>query len=44
MGRIGVLLSGCGAIDGSEIHESVIIFLALDHAGAKVSILAPNTT
>ncbi len=43
MGRIGVLLSGCGAKDGSEIHESVITLLALDQAGVKVSILAPNT-
>ena len=43
MGRIGVLLSGCGAKDGSEIHESVITLLALDQTGVKVSILAPNT-
>ena len=43
MGKIGVLLSGCGAKDGSEIHESVITLLALDQAGVKVSILAPNT-
>ena len=43
MGRIGVLLSGCGAKDGSEIHESVITLFALDQAGAKVSIFAPNT-
>ena len=43
MGKIGVLLSGCGAKDGSKIHESVITLLALDQAGVKVSILAPNT-
>ena len=43
MGKIGVLLSGCGAKDGSEIHESVITLLALDQAGVEVSILAPNT-
>jgi len=42
MGKIGVLLSGCGAKDGSGIHDSVITFLALDKAGVKVSILAPN--
>ena len=42
MGKIGVLLSGCGAKDGSEIHESVLTVLALDRAGVKVSILAPN--
>ncbi len=43
MSKIGVLLSGCGAKDGSEIHESVLTLLALDRAGVKVSILAPNT-
>ena len=43
MSKIGVLLSGCGAKDGSEIHESVLTVLALDRAGVKVSILAPNT-
>ena len=42
MGRIGVLLSGCGAKDGWEIHESVLTLLALDQAGVKVSILAPS--
>ena len=42
MGKIGVLLSGCGAKDGSEIHDSVITLSALDKAGVKVSILAPN--
>jgi len=25
--RIGVILSGCGVYDGSEIHEAVIIRL-----------------
>ena len=42
MGKIGVVLSRCGARDGSEIHESVITPLALDQAGVKFSILAPN--
>ena len=40
--RIGVLLSGCGHQDGSEIHESVITLLALDRAGAEVRIMAPH--
>ena len=39
---IGVVLSGCGAQDGSEIHESVITLLALDRAGADVKIMAPD--
>mgnify|MGYP002414207173 CR=1 FL=1 len=31
--RIGVLLSGCGVYDGSEIHEAVLTLLALDRQG-----------
>ncbi len=40
--RVGVLLSGCGVYDGSEIHEAVLTLLALDRAGAQVICLAPN--
>lgn len=40
--RIGVVLSGCGVYDGSEIHESVLILLALDRAGAESVCLAPD--
>lgn len=40
--RVGVILSGCGVYDGAEIHESVITLLALDRAGAEVTIMAPN--
>jgi enhancing lycopene biosynthesis protein 2 len=29
MKKIGVVLSGCGVYDGSEIHEAVITLLAL---------------
>ncbi len=42
MPRIGVLLSGCGFLDGSEIHESVITLLELDRAGAEIVCMAPN--
>ena len=42
MPKIGVVLSGCGAQDGSEIHESVITLLALDRAEADVTIMAPD--
>ena len=42
MPKIGVVLSGCGAQDGAEIHESVITLLALDRAGADVKIMAPD--
>ena len=42
MPKVGVVLSGCGAQDGAEIHESVITLLALDRAGAEVTIMAPD--
>ncbi|MCK5913833.1 MAG: isoprenoid biosynthesis glyoxalase ElbB [Desulfuromusa sp.] len=42
MAKVGVLLSGCGVYDGSEIHETVITLLALDRAGAEVVCMAPN--
>ncbi len=40
--KIGVLLSGCGVFDGSEIHEAVLTLLALDKAGAEIVCMAPN--
>jgi enhancing lycopene biosynthesis protein 2 len=40
--RVGVLLSGCGAFDGSEIHEAVLTFLALDRHGAQIVCAAPD--
>ncbi len=42
MAKIGIILSGCGVYDGSEIHEAVITLLALDRAGAEVVMMAPN--
>jgi enhancing lycopene biosynthesis protein 2 len=42
MARIGVLLSGCGVYDGSEIHEAVLTMLNLDEAGQDIIPLAPN--
>lgn len=30
MKKIGVILSGCGVYDGSEIHEAVLTLLALN--------------
>ena len=42
MPRIGVLLSGCGVFDGSEIHEAVLTLLALDRAGAEIVCMAPD--
>ncbi len=40
--KVGVLLSGCGVFDGSEIHEAVITLLALDRAGAQIICTAPD--
>jgi len=42
MARVGVVLSGCGYLDGAEIQESVLTLLALDRAGAQVSCFAPD--
>ena len=33
--KIGVLLSGCGVFDGTEIHEAVLTLLFLDRAGVS---------
>ena len=41
--KIGVLLSGCGVFDGSEIHEAVLTLLFLDQAGAETVCMAPDT-
>src|SRR3990172_1601591 len=40
--KIGVILSGCGVYDGSEIHEAVITLLAIDRLGAEAVMCAPN--
>jgi len=40
--KIGVVLSGCGVYDGSEIHEAVITLLAIDRAGAEAVCMAPD--
>jgi enhancing lycopene biosynthesis protein 2 len=39
---IGVLLSGCGVFDGSEIHEAVLTLLFLDRAGVDIRCMAPD--
>lgn len=40
--KIGVLLSGCGVFDGTEVHESVLTLYFLDREGADITCLAPN--
>ncbi len=42
MAKVGVVLSGCGVYDGSEIHEAVLTLLALDRAGAEIVCMAPD--
>jgi len=42
MPKVGVVLSGCGVMDGSEIHEAVCTLLALSQAGADYQCMAPN--
>ncbi len=42
MHKIAVLLSGCGVMDGSEIHEAVLTLLALDKEGIEYICSAPN--
>lgn len=40
--RVGVVLAGCGYLDGSEIHEATLTLLALDRAGAQAQVAAPD--
>lgn len=40
--NVGVLLSGCGFLDGSEIHEAVLTMLSLDRRGAQRVCIAPR--
>ncbi len=40
--KIGVLLSGNGVYDGSEIHESVLTLLAIDENRGQALCFAPN--
>lgn len=42
MKNVGVVLSGCGVYDGTEIHEAVLTLLALDRAGVQAVCFAPD--
>lgn len=42
MKKIGVVLSGCGVYDGSEIQEAVITLLAIDRQGCEAVCMAPD--
>jgi len=40
--KVGLLLSGCGMYDGTEISEAVLAMLALDRAGVQLVCVAPG--
>ncbi len=40
--KFGVLLSGCGVYDGSEIHEAVFTLLSVAETGGEYICMAPN--
>jgi enhancing lycopene biosynthesis protein 2 len=40
--RVGVILSGCGVMDGSEIHEATLVLYFLDKYGAQIVCIAPD--
>jgi enhancing lycopene biosynthesis protein 2 len=42
MKNIGVVLSGCGFMDGAEIREAVLTLLAIDRVGAQAKCFAPD--
>lgn len=42
MASIGIVLSGCGVNDGTEIHEAVLTMLCLDQKNAEISFFAPD--
>ena len=40
--RIGVLLAGCGMYDGSDVHETTLLLLALEEVGERPVLIAPE--
>jgi len=42
MKTVGVVLAGCGFLDGAEIYESVLTLLALDRVPVPYQCLAPD--
>lgn len=41
--KIGILLSGCGVYDGTEIHEAVLTMLAIEEIGAESVCIGINS-
>ena len=44
MSRVGIILSGCGFYDGTEVAEAVLAALAVERAGARPIWLSPEVT
>jgi enhancing lycopene biosynthesis protein 2 len=42
--RVGVVLSGCGPGDGSEIREAVLTLLSIERGGAEPICMAPDVS
>ena len=40
--RVGVLLSGCGRLDGSDVAEVMLTLLVIERAGAQSICAAPD--
>jgi enhancing lycopene biosynthesis protein 2 len=40
--KAAIILSGCGFLDGSEIHETTLLFLVLARHGIEYHCFAPN--
>lgn len=40
--KVGVVLSGCGVFDGTEITEAVSVLIAIDKLGAQSICVAPD--
>lgn len=41
--KIALILAGCGVKDGSEIHETIALMLAIRKVGFEYELFAPNT-
>jgi len=42
MAKVAVILSGCGYLDGTEVHESVVSLLVLEKKGHSYHCFAPD--
>jgi enhancing lycopene biosynthesis protein 2 len=40
--RVGVLLCGCGRLDGTDVSEAILTLLVIERAGAVAVCAAPD--